>query len=265
MNYYVRLLLDSDAHESKNVQLGTVNFPIYNAYPNPVEWLPLIYNNLAVFYENEKNKEDFLNVLNKFLLNNYRSVDLNYFIFDGSFNTEGFNKFFNVKTYRWGLSKFLDDIIAFREDIKERMLSKGHVEAFDRKATVIIFDFDDVKDKPVFIKMLDVLKNSRSERIFPILLMKNAKSFPKQLHKMFDLAVYLGKENQVVCDFIYADLGYGFYDIQQEHIGTAFVRGARFLVPVHPWEYTQSELSKKKEAELNKEYDDYLDFLKNFK
>lgn len=271
MNYFVRLLLDPEAQVQKNVQMKLTEFPIYNAYPVPVKWIPLLNNNLAIFYNTEENKMDFLQTLDSFMDKNKNSVDLNYFIINDYLSNgddvkylnkfKNFSKFFNVRIYKWSLNQFFDDIIDFRNVIKERRIKKGHIEAFDRKITVIVFDLERVKDKDTFLKLFDVLKNSRMERIFPILLSKSAKSIPKQFHKLFDLAVYIGRDNQIVCDFVNANLGYGLYDIQQEHIGTAFIKGSQFLEPIHPWEYTQSKFGKEQQKELDKEYDDYLQFL----
>lgn len=271
MNYFVRLLLDPEAQVQKNVQMKLTEFPIYNAYPVPVKWIPLLNNNLAIFYNTEENKMDFLQTLDSFMDKNKNSVDLNYFIINDYLSNgddvkylnkfKNFSKFFNVRIYKWSLNQFFDDIIDFRNVIKERRIKKGHIEAFDRKITVIVFDLERVKDKDTFLKLFDVLKKSRMERIFPILLSKSAKSIPKQFHKLFDLAVYIGRDNQIVCDFVNANLGYGLYDIQQEHIGTAFIKGSQFLEPIHPWEYTQSEFGKEQQKELDKEYDDYLQFL----
>lgn len=271
MNYFVRLLLDPEAQVQKNVQMKLTEFPIYNAYPVPVKWIPLLNNNLAIFYNTEENKMDFLQTLDSFMDKNKNSVDLNYFIINDYLSNgddvkylnkfKNFSKFFNVRIYKWSLNQFFDDIIDFRNVIKERRIKKGHIEAFDRKITVIVFDLERVKDKDTFLKLFDVLKKSRMERIFPILLSKSAKSIPKQFHKLFDLAVYIGRDNQIVCDFVNANLGYGLYDIQQEHIGTAFIKGSQFLEPIHPWEYTQSKFGKEQQKELDKEYDDYLQFL----
>lgn len=277
MNYFVRLLLDPDAQVNKSVQMKLTEFPIYNAFPKPVKWIPLLNNNLAVFYENEKNKQEFLKTFDSFMKNNHRSVDLNYFVIDSilsgvddedSFNEyklnfKEFSNFFNVRRYKWDLKQFFDDIVDFRSVIRERRVKNGQIEAFDRKITIVIFDFEKVKDKETFIKLFDVVKNSRSERIFPIMLSKSAKSVPKQFHKLFDLAIYLGRDNQIVCDFVNANLGYGLYDIQQEHIGTAFIKGSQFLEPIHPWEYRQSKFGKEQQEELDKEYDDYIKFLES--
>lgn len=265
---YVRLLIDTDEKMDQRLNTEHDEYTLYNGYISPIYWIPMLNQNLAIFYGEEEQKLEFLKTFSVSLLKNLRSTNVHYYFFDEDTEMRekiGSLKNFKTREYSWGFEKFLDDLIEVRGIIKEDRLKSGYVEAYNRKKNIVIFDLPKVHNKETFLKLYELLKKFRRERIYPIMLAKSAKSIPKQFHSLFDEAIYLGRDNQIICDFVNAGLGYGFYDIQQEHIGTAFVKGSKFLVPVHPIEYTRSEWGENEQRELDEEYEEYLEFLKTLR
>lgn len=270
MEKFLRLLTDSSPQAgASRVKPKAIDFNIYGAYPDKINFIPLLHSNLAVFYSNWDEKAAFLRTFFNESMKNSASIKVFYYsLFEPEEEVEVLQDLMidtpilTFREYRWGIEQLVSDWTEVKEEIKAERKKNEQYDSFHRKFNFVIFDINKTTPE-VYKKLYSLLKDSRRERLFFILLSSSANNVPRVFHKIFDLAVYLGRDNQIICDYIHSDLGYGLYDIHQKHIGTAFVKGGKFLEPVHPLEYTQSRLGRKQEEELEREYNSYLKFLEN--
>lgn len=269
MEKYIRLLTDaSDQPGSNLVKPKTVEFNLYNAYPDLLKYLPLFHKNLAVFYGNLAEKNSFLKNFFTECNKNSSSIEVFYYAINENEEEKEMIKSFitepvvSFRDYRWGVEQLVEDWMEVRAEVKKNREEAGLYEAFNRRLNFVVFDIPRTTPK-VYEKLYSLVKDSRRERIFIILLTSNANNIPRVFHKVFDLEVFLGRDNQTICDYVHPQLSYGLYDIQQKHIGTAFVRGLQFLLPLHPIEYKASQYGKEERRKLDQEYDNYLRFLES--
>lgn len=267
MERYLRLQTDSSTQPGHTrVKPLNAEFDLYSGYPEKIRFLPVFHSNLAVFYQDIREKISFLENFFDEGTKNYSSVNIYYYSIIEDDEEKDLIKD-TIKTsvtkfidYSWGIDQFVKDWTELKEEIVADREKKNIYEAFNRKLNLVVFDIPKTTTD-VYKQLYKLVKSSRRERIFIILLSSSGNNVPRVFHEIFDLAIYLGRDNQIICDYVHSDLGYGPYDIHQKHIGTAFESGKGFLLPIHPIQYKQSRYGKEQERILNKEYDDYLKFL----
>lgn len=267
-----RLRLNKGYETGNLVFKHSIKFELFRSYRKKVTWNAIGHNNMALFYGNLTSQRDvFIENIAKQSLKFSESVAIDLYNFSGEMSNlgESFEKQytpFNYHHYLDTFEKFIDDVVDFRNEIRDGMKKKQQIEATDRKAQFILVNLDDkvlscLKNEELYQKIEDLIIDSSWERVFFVPITSSATVFQNDLHSNFDWSVYLGSQNDDYLHNIHSTMEDSYYSRQQKVIGSVFDKNFNKILIIHPLKFTPSAFHFEVEDRFKEEDELYNKFL----
>jgi hypothetical protein len=242
----------------------------YRTFKKKLLWSPLTHKNGALLYGNDvEQRSVFLRTLAKQSKDFGNSGTVALFDLKGDLNEigtelEAMSKNFEHHPYKDSLETLLEDLLEFRNNIREASKS---APVSNRKVLIILIDLDAESAQKLGFSfrgreiLQDLLANSEDERIYVFTIAKELEEIPGESLRSTEWAIFLGDENRKQALKAYKNLSEGYYSFGQVQIGTCYSKHEKRLVSVQPLDFTVSKWFKDNKEKLETEDRDYEEFL----
>lgn len=267
-----RLQLDPSLHNHSPVKKAEIVYPLYKSFRSSFAHIPYFHKNLAIYAADQKQREEVLQNLSKDNdpVQRFATVavfDPSYMLSQVGNQLEQENTGFEYHEYQASFATLLQDLVTFRNEIRDKTRAVGFAESYHRRIYTIVLNLDDAMEHELrtvpHIQHLfqQLLTDVSSENMNIIMIAGNIFLPVRPFLDMFSQDAFLGEEHMDFALDFFAELDEGSISVMQEHIGWGRRIHSPRLTSLHPRKYTPSQWVQEREAAIAAEEDTYAKFL----